>query len=540
MSGQRIIGVIGVLVVALLSLALTLSAESPDVRLADAAMEANMEAVRSLLQQDVDVNGVQGDGMSALHWAAAKDDLKMARLLIEAGADVESKTRLGDLTPLFLACTHGRLPMISLLLSAGADPNAASTVNGQTSLMRAAASGGTKSVQLLAENGADVNARERAYGQTALMFAAAANRSEAIQVLVELRADLEVASDVEDLRTRPRYDETGAILPDPPPDPKADLRPVDFTKRPKATVTGGMTALLFAARDGQMDAVRALVEAGADVNRVSPGDFSSPIVIAAANANFDVAKYLLEHGANPNAANSDGLVPLYATIDIEYAPLSWAPAPITTHQKVGYLELMEALLRAGANPNARLTRKLYYRPSSHDRSWVRTEGSTAFWRAAMADDVEAMKLLVAHGANPAIATDGGVTSLMAAAGVGWVPGEFAQTARVPHARVAAVEFCMELGLDLNARDDDDLTALHGAAWAGDHELIQFLVEKDAELHAKSKKGWHVTDMPNGIVVAGGLPIQRPETVAFLMELGAPAPVAPRAGDGVPQPKEPNR
>ena len=509
-----------------------LLAAAEDVQLPDAAMRGEIAVVRSLLKQDIDVNSAQGDGMTALHWAALKDNLEMATLLMEAGANVTATTRLGDLTPMFLACTHGNAAMIDLLLDAGGDPNTANTVNGQTALMRAAASGGADGVGRLLEAGTDVNAWEKAYGQTALMFAAAQNRAEVIRVLARNGADIEAASRVEDLQSRPRYDETGRVLPPPPPGTEKDKQPVDFSKRPRADVMGGLTALMFAARDGQMDAVRALVEAGADVNHVSPGDFSSPIVYATANANFDVAKYLLEQGANPNAANSDGLTPLYATIDIEYAPLSWSPVHLTTGQKVGYLELMESLLQAGANPNARLTRKLFYRPASHDRSWVRTEGSTAFWRAAVAADVEAMKLLVAAGANPKVATDEGVTPLMAAAGVGWVPGEFSQTSHEPHAHQAAVEYCLELGLDVNARDEKDQTALHGAAWISDHELIQFLVDKGAQLDVQTQKGWYVTDMPNGVAITGGLPTERPETVEFLMKLGAPAPVAPKAGDGV--------
>ena len=505
-----------------------------DVQLPEAAMRGEIEVVRSLLKQDIDVDSTQGDGMTALHWAALRDNLEMAKLLMESGANVTATTRLGDLTPLFLACTHGNAGMIDLLLEAGGDPNTANTVNGQTALMRAAASGDADGVGRLLDAGAKVNARETAYGQTALMFAAADNRAEVIRVLARTGADIETASKVEDLTSRSRYDETGRALPPPPPGAEKDNPPVDFSQRPKANVMGGLTALMFAARDGQMDAVRALLEAGADVNRVSPGDFSSPIVYATANANFDVAMYLLEQRANPNAANNDGLTPLFATIDIEYAPLSWAPVHLTTGQRVGHLELMEALLQAGANPNARLTRKLFYRPSSHDRSWVRTEGATAFWRAAAAADLEAMKLLVAGGANPKVATDEGVTPLAAAAGIGWVPGEFSQTSRDPHAHLAAVEYCLELGLDVNAGDEEDQTPLHGAAWIGDHELIQFLVDKGARLDVQTEKGWYVTDMPNGVDVAGGLPTERPETVEFLMKLGAPAPVAPKAGDGVPR------
>jgi ankyrin repeat protein len=295
---------------------------------------------------------------------------------------------------------------------------------------------------------------------------------------------------------------------------------------------GGMTALLLAARDGKMAAVKALVEAGVDLNQRSPAESSTPLIISIANGWLDVGKYLLEHGANPNEFNKDGLTPLYATIDIEYAPLSWAPAPTTIAEKTTYLELMDELLQQGANPNARLTRKLFYRPSSHDRSWVRPEGTTAFWRAALSNDVPSMKLLIKYGADPSIASDEGVTALMAAAGIGWVPGNFTQTWREDDARLQAVQYCIDLGLDVNAVDKKDQTALHGAAWAGDHKVIQLLVDKKAKLDVLSKSGWYVTDMPNGVDVAGGLPTERPETVNFLLKLGAPAPVAPKAGSGI--------
>jgi ankyrin repeat protein len=187
-----------------------------------------------------------------------------------------------------------------------------------------------------------------------------------------------------------------------------------------ATVIGGMSALLFAARDGQMDAVRELVEGGANINEVSQSDRTSPITMAIINGHLDLAKYLLDHGAAPNLANAAGLTPLYATIDVQWAPHVWFPQPDTTQQAVSYLNLMKALLAHGANPNARLGKKLWFRGLSQDPSWVDPAGSTPYWRAAQSSDVAALRLLVANGADPEIATTAGDTPLMVAAGIGWM------------------------------------------------------------------------------------------------------------------------
>jgi ankyrin repeat protein len=534
MLGSRLI--IGLCLIALFSTA-AVSAPSfaaGDVRLADAAMQGDLAGVRSMLKEKVDVNAAQGDGMTALHWAAATNNLEMAQALLAAGADVNAVTRIGGQTPLFIACTAGNAALINIFIKAGSNPNAVNTVDGQTALMRASASGSAEAVTVLLDHGANVNAKETARGETALMFAAAENRADVIKVLVKHGADMKVATSVEDLRNKPRYDDDGNIIPPGSSKAGADAKGGKGgggNNRSGATVIGGMTALLFAARDGQFDAVRALVDAGANIDEPSLGDFSTPIIIAIANAHIDIGKYLLDHGANPNAANSDGLTPLYATVDVQYAPHSWAPAPLTDHEQVTYLQLMDDLLKKGANPNARLTKKLYYRPTSHDRQWARTEGTTAFWRAAWADDVPAMKLLVDTGADPKIASDEGVTPLMAAAGIGWVQGDFSQTWREDKSRLKAVQYCVELGLDVNARDSQNQTALHGAAWVadkdpGDIELIHFLIDKGAKLDVKTKKGWYVSDMPNGLIISGGdNPLIRPHIVKLLIDLGAPAPAA---------------
>jgi len=487
-------------------------------RLADAAMQGDREAVRALLKKHADVNEAQGDGMTALHWAAAKDDLEMAKLLIAAGANVKAVNRVDAITPLSLAATNGNAAMIAVLLQAGADPNTA-TADGATPLMTAAAAGSADAVKTLLDRGAQVNAKESARGQTALMFAAAKNRAAAIKVLLENKADPAITSNVVKLE-KPKFDEDGNPIPErkPRPGPVDPATAAAIARRVSASVLGGMTALLLASRNGHLEAVRALVEGGADINQVSAGDKSSPIVIAICNGHYDLAKYLLDDGADPNVATMDGLAALYAVIDTQYAPFGWSANPITVQEKITYLELMKALLERGADPNARLTRLLWFRPTSHNQMWIGSAGSTAFWRAAQATDVAAMHLLVEKGADPKIASNEGDTSLMVAAGLGW-NGNYSKNA--PTSALDAVKYCLELGLDAAPVDVQGYTALAGAAYRGDNDLVKMLVEKGAKLDVRTGRGWSLTDMANGPSLRSSVPMKHPDTVALLEQLGAP-------------------
>jgi uncharacterized protein len=496
-----------------------------DTRLANAAMSGDKAAVRALLNQQADVNGAQGDGMTALHWAAFKDDVELAQMLLKAGADVKAATRVGNITPLFMASTNGNALLIDALIKAGANAKAAKT-NGTTALMLAAASGSADAVKTLVDAGADANARDHQNGQTALMFAAAENRPAAIKALAARGADLNATSKVISLVGKPRYDDDGNVIKDPPPGQggRAGRGPLSGM--------GGLTALHYAARNGHADAVRALVEAGADLNTISASDKTSPMLIAITNGHYDVARFLLDHGANPNLADESGLAPLYAAVDAEWAPLGWAPNPITGQEKTTHLELMKALLAKGADPNARLIKKLWFRSLTHDQHWVTTAGATAFWRAAQSSDVPAMRILVDGGADPNIPSIEGTTPLIAAAGVGW-GANFHRN--LPDAWVDAVRYCLALGLDPNAKDVNGYTAVHGAAYRGDNEMIKLLVESGARLDVKSKFGFP-TDMANGPKVNAHLPIDQPESLALLMKLGAPAPIMPKAG--APKPATP--
>jgi uncharacterized protein len=482
--------------------------------LPDAARRGDKDAVKLLLAQKVDVNEPQGDGTTALHWAAYNDDVEMTEFLIRAGASVHVVTRDGALTPLMLAATNGGAAVIRSLLAASADPRVRAT-DGATALMAAAASGSAEAVKLLLDHGAEVDARDTAQGQTALMFAAATNRELVVRLLLNRGANAGLTSNLVSVPQPVRSGNPGVA-----PAPKAGDRVAEARARrrvaPKAL--GGWAALHFAAREGNIDAARALLEGGASVDQVNQSDKSTPLVTAIVNAHYDLAKFLLDKGADPNLANDDGLAPLYATIDMQFAPMVWQPNPSTEQEHVTYLQLMKILLERGAKPNALLKNKLWFRPSDHDDAWTGTAGTTAFWRAAFATDVDAMRLLVAGGADPNIPSSEHVTPLMAAAGLGWV-GNLHRT--VPDSWLAAVKLCLELGADLNATDIFNYTALHGAAFRGDNALVKLLVEKGARLDVKTIFGTNVTDMANGFVAYGSLPQVHPETVQLLINLGGP-------------------
>ena len=563
-----------------LCIAALLAAAPVDTRLADAAMQGDKDAVRSLLKQKVDVNAPQGDGTTALHWAAYHDDLEMVKLLLASGANVKAATREGAITPLFMACQNGNAAVMDALLKAGADANSVKA-NGTTALMIAAASGSVDAVKLLLDRSATINAKETAHGQTALMFAAALNRSAVVKLLMERGADANVATAVRKLE-HVRFDQDGNVVEEKAPEKgaekpaekaaekaeasaeksdeaaaakdeaaaakaleaanavqKSDLDELahaialksaeyrlakprakagDVANRPPRKVgpdfQGGMTALLYAAREGHLDAARALVEAGANVNQVS-GDKLSPMVTAIMNGHLDLAKYLLDHGADPKLAGVSGLNALYAAVDVQWAPKTWFPQPSVDQEKTSYLDLMKALIDHGADVNAQIGEKLWFRSFTNDYTWVDTAGSTAFWRAAQSSDMPAMKLLVEHGADAKVANKAGETPLMAAAGIGWA---WNWSVRAPYPAVDAVKYCVEHGNDVNAADNRGYTALHGAAFLGDNDMVNYLASKGAKTDIKSKAGDTVADMANGPTRFGQPHL---DTVALLEKLGSP-------------------
>ena len=501
-----------------------LLAAPADAPLADAAMRGDLDAVQELLSRQADVNAAQGDGTTALHWAAYRDDVEMARLLVKAGADVAVKTRLGDLTPLFMAAKNGTAAMIELLAEAGADINA-TNANGTTPLMLAAASGQVDAVKVLLDRGAEVNSKDITNEQNALMFAAALGRADVVKLLAVKGAELDETTKVTEIVKREyRY-----RLRQQQADPNQRVRNIRVEGATSLPTMGGTTALQFATREGHMDVVRALVEAGAEVNQVNAADQMSALTSALLNGGFDIAMYLVANGADPNLASSTGVTPLYAVIDAQWAARTWYPPPSLSEEKTGYLDLLQAIIDSGADLNARLGKKLWFR-SFHGDS-IKQDGVTAFWRAAKSNDVAAMKLLVAAGADPSLPSRAGGTPLQAAAGFGLEP----QTSNVvPDARLAAVKYLVEeVGADVTVADKQGYSPLHGAALTTNIDVMAYLMAMGADVTARAymvfggvgendaevvgATGDTVADMANGPKAHN---LQYPEIVEWLVSLGS--------------------
>ena len=495
-----------------------------DAPLADAAMRGDLDAVQELLSRQAAVNAAQGDGTTALHWAAYRDDVEMARLLVKAGADVMVKTRLGDLTPLLMAAKNGTAEMIELLAETGADINS-TNANGTTPLMLAAASGQVDAVKVLLDRGAEVNAKDITNEQNALMFAAALGRADVVRLLAVKGAALDETTKVTEIVKREyRY-----RLRQQQADPNRRLRNIRIEGATSLPTMGGTTALQFATREGHMDVVRALVEAGAEVDQVNAADQMSALTSALLNGNFDIAMYLVSNGADPNLASSTGVTPLYAVIDAQWAARTWYPPPNISEEGTNYLDLLQAIIDSGADLNARLGKKLWFR-SFHGDS-IKQDGVTAFWRAAKSNDVAAMKLLVAAGADPSLPSRAGGTPLQAAAGFGLEP----QTSNVvPDARLAAVKYLVEeVGADVTVADKQGYSPLHGAALTTNVDVMAYLMAMGADVTARAymvfggvgendaevvgATGDTVADMANGPKAHN---LQYPEIVEWLVSLGS--------------------
>jgi uncharacterized protein len=484
------------------------AAFASDTRLAEAAMHEDAAAVRALIQQKADVNAVLPDGTTALHWAVNADDLDTVNLLIQAGSNVKAKDRYG-FTPLYFACTNGSAAVIRKLLDAGADPNAADS-GGEAALMTATRSGNIDAVKALLQRGADVKAKDALTQQTALMWAVRSNFPAGVQIMLEYGAEI---------NARTRTGKTPAIRP---PGAGGGSHGVGIVRSGwpeqgfQGETPGGMTPLLYAARDGRIDITRILIAAKADVQQADVNGIT-PLLMAITNNHLDTAKFLLENAAAPNAADWWGRTPLYAAIEIRNRDYGRN----NEHEidRPAALEVIRMLIDRGANVNARTkevppTRR-FVTPLG-DLSWVDFTGQTAFLRAALAGDITVMRLLLEKGADPNIPTFAGTTALMAAAGVNWMTGQTFTESK--EALMEAVQLCLDKGGDVNAKNSMGVTAVIGAANRGSDDILEFLVKKGARLDIKDKEGRTPLVWAEGVFLATNAPEAKPSTMALIKRL----------------------
>lgn len=574
--------------------------------LLDAAARGDVAAVQSLLAAGVDPNAARGDGLTALHMAARAGNLEVTNLLLKGGANVAAVTRLGGYTPLHLASEVAQAATAAALLEAGAQAGVKTTASGVTPLHLAAkAPKGENVIRVLLEHGAQVDAIEASAGQTPLMFAASFGRTEAVRELLGAGADPAIGTRVVDVlqsmaidqKARARFfeamreirenspggidreltaaevqaaigaqreflrseEEIQELLQDFHPDNLARRRvyartDVEYLQRPlwetKVGVTGGMTALVHAAREGHVDVVKALLEGGADIDQPS-GDGSTALVSALQNGRFDLAMVLIDQGANPNlATHTDGVAALFAVLQTRWSNETSHPQPRAhEHQTVEYLDVLEALLKAGADPNMRITQHPYYWEYDF-RLGNDINGATPFFRAAFALDLEALKMLAEYGADPDIPTlwaevglrqgrqedgrtadDSGLPPLPegtpnmypihAAAGGGHLGYEALDMNQVPDNFVKVVKYLVEEhNADVSLPNGWGYTPLHYAAVRGDNEMVGYLVSKGADLHATSRLGQSTVDMARGGGAGFHPRAPQPETVEYMLSLGA--------------------
>lgn len=485
-------------------MSLTAGALADTPPLVQAVKNGNRSAALSLLSEKTDVTAEAADGTTALHWAARQDDLELADRLLDSGADASATNRYG-VTPLYLAALNGSARMIERLLTAGADSNEIGN-EGETVLMTAARTGLAPAVLALLQHGAEVDAREQWHGQTALMWATAQGHTETMNVLMSHGADVNAHSNIEEWERQTTAEPRAKWLP-----------------------PGGRTPLLFAAREGCVNCVPLLLQAGAEIDTTTP-DGISGTVLALINGHYDTAAALIEGGADPNLIDYTGRGALYSAIDFNTMPSSNRPAPQVLENQHSALDIAVMLLERGADPNAQLQQQAPYRAKlDRGNDTVLTTGTTPLLRAAKAGDIAAMKVLLAKGADPTLTTKAGVNALMLAAGLGTAEQDTTGRYKTQPQAIEAISILLDAGFDIDATDTRGKTALHGAALQGYDDVVRALARFGATLDIADNEGFTPLDTALGLAggwgFAGEDSVVQASTAALLEELLGAAPAA---------------
>jgi ankyrin repeat protein len=564
---------------------------------ADAAMRGDRVEVQKLVQQHSDVNAPQGDGATALHWAVFHSDKELVSLLLAAGANPKAANHDGS-TPMWLASINGDAAILTALIKAGASANEKLPLD-RTPLMAAARTGKVDAIKVLVDSGADVNAKETLRGTTPIMWAADEGHAAAIQFLIQHGADINAKTNPAERGSGPALGKAndprkqvaaqGAALAAGQKSPELSalsaLRNGDADataaparggrgggrttatagaagaagatgfeqddaavaaglgrRRPAVKDGGGLTPLTYAVLSNDLDSVKALLAAGADINQVTAYGWS-PLLVATQNRYYKLGAYLLDHGADVNLGNKGQWTPLYLATDNRNIESGDYPV---RKGDMDHLEYIKLLIAKGANVNARLKDSTETR-TVFTNQWLDENGATAFLRASQSGDIVLMKLLLEHGADPKIDTVLHVTALQVAAGIGWVEGITYEWS--PDATLQAVKMLLDLGLDPNAQADTGRTALHGAAHKGRPDVVQVLVDHGAKLDIRDygntdNRGgklaihtWQPVDYADGLVRVGvQSAIPHPETGLLIRKLmtaqGLQAPPMGRTLDSI--------
>jgi uncharacterized protein len=485
-----------------------IASAEPDATLAEAAMHRDIATVRSLLAKKADVNATGSDGSTALEWMIRIDDIDTTKMLLAAGADPNKANRLG-VTPIALATANGNTEIIRLLLDKGVDPNTIDP-NAEPATWSAIRSGNVEAVKVLLDRGATVDFKD-SVKQSSLMLAVREDHPDIVRLLISRGADV---NSVTRVGATP-----GWVLPNSVPGFGHGIGIVRGglpDRGSRYLIPGGMTPLLYAARDGRIESARLLVQNGADLKATDPNGIT-PLLMAITNNQVETAKFLIDRGSEINIVDWYGRSPLWSAVEVRNMDIDNATF-VNGVDREPVLDLIKILLDKGADPNVRTAEtppiRRFILPITGSLEWVDFVGMTPFLYAARSGDITVMKLLLDHGANPKIPTFGGTTALMAAAGMNWT---FAQTYDEGTDRLLeALKLCLDLGMNVNDTNSMGLTALHAAAnRPGSDPIIKFLVEKGAKLDVKDNEGRTPLTWAEGVFLATHPGVPKPSAIELI-------------------------